>query len=145
MGSKMENFRIFVSKHPLLREEVRKSFNVESRMVEKVIEHYKFQPDKLKLIELYFLRGKTIVNTCLEVGICRRTFFRWTEEILELALIENIQRQDLNALEEKTQKRLLNLVKSIYKNTLEVKEIQIDRYKQDLKAVKIQIFIHFLL
>ena len=68
-----------------LREEIKKSFSIESQMVEKVLEHYKFQPDKLKLIDLYFFKGKTIVNTCLSVGICRATFFNWTNEILEIA------------------------------------------------------------
>lgn len=58
------------------------------------------------------------------------------EEYESARTLQLVSGADLNALEEKTQKRLLNLVKSIYKNTLEVKEIQIDRYKQDLKAVK---------
>ena len=58
------------------------------------------------------------------------------EEYESARTLQLVSGADLNALEEKTQKRLLNLVKSIYKNTLEVKEIQIDRYKQDLKEAK---------
>jgi hypothetical protein len=57
----------------------------DSRMVEKVLEHYRFEPAKRKLIDLYFFNGKSVVQTCLSVGICRATFFNWTNEILEIA------------------------------------------------------------
>ncbi len=43
---------------------------------------------------------------------------------------------DLKSLEEKTQNRIADLVEDIYKNTLDVKKIQIERYKQNIKEVK---------
>ena len=58
------------------------------------------------------------------------------EEYESARTLQLMSGADLNALEEKTQEKLVKLVKDIYKNTLDVKEIQIDRYKQDLKAVK---------
>ena len=58
------------------------------------------------------------------------------EEYESARTLQLVSGADLNALEEKTQEKLLKLVKDIYKNTLDVKEIQIDRYKQDLKAAK---------
>jgi hypothetical protein len=66
------------------RDEAKKVFHYDS-LIEKVLSHYRFEKDKLKLIDLYFFKGRTIVRTCMEVGICRATFFNWTNEILEIA------------------------------------------------------------
>ena len=67
------------------REISRKVLTEQEKLVDKVLEHYKFESDKLKMIDLYFFNGKTIVYTCLAVGICRATFFNWANEILEIA------------------------------------------------------------
>ncbi len=54
-------------------------------VVEKVLDHYRFEPDKQKFIrEHYFLKkGETAI--CLDVGISRATLYRWQEEILDIA------------------------------------------------------------
>lgn len=67
-------------------QEAKKVFEQEKykQVVEKVLDHYKFEPDKLKMIDLFFFRGKSITKTCMEVGICRATFYNWSNEILEL-------------------------------------------------------------
>jgi hypothetical protein len=54
-------------------------------MVEKVLDHYHFESDKIKFIEQYFFKQKGAVITCLEVGICRATLFNWENEIIETA------------------------------------------------------------
>lgn len=54
-------------------------------MVEKVLDHYHFEQDKIKFIEQYFFKQKGEVLTCLDVGICRATLFNWENEILETA------------------------------------------------------------
>jgi hypothetical protein len=54
-------------------------------MVEKTLEHYHFEKDKVRFVQLYFFKKNTILYTCLEVGICRATFFNWENEILETA------------------------------------------------------------
>lgn len=70
------------------RRETRKVFECDhekcKKVVEKVLDHYKFEVDKLKMIDLFFFKGNSITKTCLEVGICRTTFFNWSNEILEL-------------------------------------------------------------
>ena len=55
------------------------------RVVEKTMEHYQFEKDKLNFIETYFFNGKSVEYTCIAVGICRTTFFNWENEILEMA------------------------------------------------------------
>ena len=54
-------------------------------VVEKVLDHYHFEPDKQKFIrEHYFLKkGETAI--CLDIGISRATLYRWQEEILGIA------------------------------------------------------------
>ena len=52
-------------------------------VVEKVLEHYHFEKDKVKFIQLHFFQKKSERETCLEVGIGRATLFRWKDEILE--------------------------------------------------------------
>ena len=54
-------------------------------LVEKVLDHYHFERDKVKYIETHFFKKKGDVITCLEVGIGRMTFYRWQDEILEVA------------------------------------------------------------
>ena len=53
-------------------------------VVEKVLDHYKFEEDKVRFIDLYYFKHKGETQACLEVGICRRTMFYWQEEILEI-------------------------------------------------------------
>lgn len=50
--------------------------------------------------------------------------------------LQRVSGTELNALDEKTAKDVLAVVRSIFKNTLEVKNIQIKDYKARLKAVK---------
>lgn len=59
----------------------------ETEVADKVIEHYKFDLAKSNLITKFFFEGKSITATCLSVGICRTTFFKWMNEILELAYL----------------------------------------------------------
>mgnify|MGYP006375106821 CR=1 FL=1 len=54
-------------------------------VIEKVLEHYHFEKDKVKFIQLHFFQKKNESITCLEVGICRATMFNWQEEIIETA------------------------------------------------------------
>ena len=54
-------------------------------VVEKVIEHYHFERDKVKFIETHYFKQKGDIETCLEVGISRRTFYNWQDEIIETA------------------------------------------------------------
>lgn len=54
-------------------------------MVEKVLDHYHFESDKIRFIENYFFKQKGEVATCLNVGIGRATLFRWENEIIETA------------------------------------------------------------
>ena len=54
-------------------------------VVEKVLDHYHFEQDKVKFIKIFYFDKKGESLTCLEVGISRRAFFYWQEEILEIA------------------------------------------------------------
>lgn len=54
-------------------------------MVEKVLDHYHFESDKVRFIEDYFFKQKGEVYTCLNGGISRRTLYRWENEIIETA------------------------------------------------------------
>lgn len=54
-------------------------------VVEKVLDHYRFEDEKVKFIKEHFFKQKSDILTCLDVGISRRTFFRWQEEIIEVA------------------------------------------------------------
>ena len=54
-------------------------------VVEKVLDHYHFERDKVKFIESHYFKNKGDVATCIELGICRSTFYYWQEEILEEA------------------------------------------------------------
>lgn len=54
-------------------------------MVEKVLDHYRFEKDKVKFVQAHFFKKKSDVATCMEIGIGRATFFRWQTEILEVA------------------------------------------------------------
>lgn len=54
-------------------------------VVEKVLDHYYFEKDKVKFINTHFFKKKGDIETCLEVGIGRMTFYRWQNEILETA------------------------------------------------------------
>ena len=54
-------------------------------MVEKVLDHYHFESDKVRFIEDYFFKQKGEVHTCVNVGIGRATLYRWENEIIETA------------------------------------------------------------
>ena len=54
-------------------------------MVEKVLDHYHFESDKVRFIEDYFFKLKGEVHTCVNVGIGRATLYRWENEIIETA------------------------------------------------------------
>lgn len=54
-------------------------------VVEKVLDHYRFQDDKVKFIEAFFFEKKTDTQVCLEIGLSRRTLFYWQEEVLDIA------------------------------------------------------------
>lgn len=54
-------------------------------VVEKVLDFYHFEQDKIRLIEYCYFKKKGDIETCLKVGISRATYFRWQEEIIEIA------------------------------------------------------------
>ena len=54
-------------------------------VVEKVLDHYHFEKDKVRFIETHYFKKKGDIETCLNVGISRRTFYNWQEEIFETA------------------------------------------------------------
>ena len=54
-------------------------------MVEKVLDHYHFESDKVRFIKEHYFKKKGDVTICLDVGISRRTFYNWQEEIIEEA------------------------------------------------------------
>ena len=54
-------------------------------VVEKVLEHYHFEKDKIKFIESHYFNKKSDNNTCIEICIGRATFYRWQDEIIEEA------------------------------------------------------------
>ena len=58
------------------------------------------------------------------------------EEYFNGRTLQMVAGEDLSALEERVSARVENVVKSVYKNTLKVKDLQIDRYKDQVKAVK---------
>ena len=55
-------------------------------VVEKVLEHYHFDEQRIKFIQTHFFKHKSDIATCMEVGICRATFFNWQNEILDIAV-----------------------------------------------------------
>ena len=55
------------------------------RLVEKVLEHYHFDNAKIRFIEVHFFNNKNDISTCMEVGISRRSFYNWQNEIVEFA------------------------------------------------------------
>lgn len=54
-------------------------------VIEKVLDHFKFDRDKIQFIQEYYFERKGENYTCVNVGISRRTLFRWQEEILDIA------------------------------------------------------------
>lgn len=54
-------------------------------VVEKTLEHFKFERDKVEMIRVHYFNGKGDIETCLKVGITRRTFYYWQNEVLEIA------------------------------------------------------------
>jgi hypothetical protein len=56
-----------------------------SYVVEKVLDHFKFEQDKVKFIRQHYFAKKGEVETCLEIGICRATMFNWQNEIIDIA------------------------------------------------------------
>ena len=55
-------------------------------VVEKVLEHYKFEKDKVRFIDLHWFKKKTETEICIDIGIGRMTFYRWQNEIIDFAL-----------------------------------------------------------
>ena len=53
--------------------------------VDKVLDHYCFEQDKVRFIREHYFNKKGDIETCLNVGICRATFYNWQEEIIEIA------------------------------------------------------------
>lgn len=54
-------------------------------VVEKVLDHYHFEKDKVAFINTFYFKGKSDIATCMEVGICRQTLYNWQNEVLEIA------------------------------------------------------------
>jgi hypothetical protein len=54
-------------------------------MVEKVLDHYHFEQDKVKFIKMHYFDKRGELETCLEIGVCRATFYNWQNEVLETA------------------------------------------------------------
>lgn len=54
-------------------------------VVEKVLDHYHFEKDKIRFIQEHYFKQKGDIETCFDVGIGRATFYRWQEEIIEEA------------------------------------------------------------
>lgn len=54
-------------------------------VVEKVLDRYHFEQGKVKFVQMHYFNKKSEVETCLEVGICRSTFYAWQDEIIEEA------------------------------------------------------------
>lgn len=50
--------------------------------------------------------------------------------------LQLVSGEELSALEDNVSEELQRIVKDVYKNTLKVKDLQIDRYKDQIKAVK---------
>ena len=50
-------------------------------VVEKVLDYYKWD-GREKLIRQRYFEKKSITAICLNIGICRSTFFIWSDEIL---------------------------------------------------------------
>ncbi len=50
--------------------------------------------------------------------------------------LQLVSGEELAALEDSVSEELQQIVKDVYKNTLKVKDLQIDRYKDQIKAVK---------
>ena len=54
-------------------------------VVEKVLDHYHFEQEKIKFIQMLYFDKKCEVDICVEVCIGRATFYRWQDEIIEEA------------------------------------------------------------
>lgn len=53
-------------------------------VIDKVFEHYKFEPTKCRLLRLKYFQKKTVVAVCKELKISRSTYFYWRDEIFLL-------------------------------------------------------------
>ncbi len=58
------------------------------------------------------------------------------EEYFEGRTLQLTSGANIGALDERVYNKILEVVKSVFANTLEVKNIQIDRYKEQIKAIK---------
>lgn len=58
------------------------------------------------------------------------------EEYFNGRTLQAVSGEELAALDARVQDELQEVVKSVFDNTLEVREIQIDRYQEQIKAVK---------
>ena len=54
-------------------------------VVEKVLDHYHFEQEKIKFIQMHYFDKKSEIDICVEVCIGRATFYRWQDEIIEEA------------------------------------------------------------
>ena len=54
-------------------------------VVEKTIEHYRFDKDISSLIQLHYFQKKGEVEACLCIGISRATLFRFIDKIINIA------------------------------------------------------------
>ena len=57
------------------------------RVVEKTLEHYQFEHDKRSLIVYAFFDNLPLQKILYKIGIAEPTFFRWKDEILQVALL----------------------------------------------------------
>ncbi len=58
------------------------------------------------------------------------------EEYFNGRTLQVMSGEEINALDQRVTSQLVDVVQSVFDNTLEVKDIQIDRYKEQIKAVK---------
>lgn len=56
-------------------------------VVEKILDHYCFDEEKIRFINLHFFKNKGEIATCLDIGISRRTFYYWENEILDIGIL----------------------------------------------------------
>lgn len=63
------------------------------------------------------------------------------EEYFNGRTLQTVSGTELTALDERASEQILSVVRGIFDNTIEVKELQIKRYKNQIKAVKKDAFL----